>query len=521
MVYFDANVSCGKYGLKPMREIWQLDGIEDVLDSCGISAALIYASEAKDCEPEYGNNILYERIKDNPRFCGCYTVMPGITGCFLTPDRVIADIKAKDMKAARIFPRSHNYLPNETVMGEYFTALENADVPLFVDGAEISIEQLYAILENHPELNTVLLGADWSDAHNVLSYFNKYKNLYIDLSRFQLHYGIEILVEKFGADRILFGSGLPKMSTGAARAFIDYADISDEDKQKIAGGNLARLLNIPLPLEIPIDNDFLAQCASEGEPLPIYAFDSHAHFMQDGADCGAGYAMVHGDMAGCLKMADRMGIDHFAVAPWLGFWTDTEFGNITADEMRQKSDRIYPYALIDPTYVDVKKTAELYHNEKKFPGMKIFTSRCGLTFRDERFTPWYEIANKHRLFALMDSGGYGGYLEDIAYLAEKYPDISFFIDHVGSSFSKAEACIPLAKKYPNVYLQLTYTSVTQGMIEYLCEEGLADKVQYGTDVPMRDPRPQMGWVIYSTVSVEDKMKIMGGNMRRIADRCFK
>ena len=174
MVYFDSNVSCGKYGLKHEREIYKLNDILDVMDSCGISAALLYASEAKDCEPKYGNDILYEKIKSNPRFYGCYTLMPGITGCFLSPDEVIEDIAAKDMRAARIFPKSHNYIPNEIVIGEYLDALECASIPLIVDASEISWEQLGAILENHMRLSVILLSADWSDAHNVFSYMKKY-----------------------------------------------------------------------------------------------------------------------------------------------------------------------------------------------------------------------------------------------------------------------------------------------------------------------------------------------------------
>lgn len=79
----------------------------------------------------------------------------------------------------------------------------------------------------------------------------------------------------------------------------------------------------------------------------------------------------------------------------------------------------------------------------------------------------------------------------------------------------------LAKKYDNLYLQLTYTNVPEGVIEYLCAEGLADKTMYGTDAPMRGPRPQLGWVAYADISVEDKKKILGGNMRKVADRCFK
>ena len=109
MVYFDSNMSCGKYGLKHSREVYKLPDICDIMDGCGVSAALVYASEAKDCEPEYGNNTLYERIKSNPRFYGCYTIMPGITGCFLSPSAVIEDMAAKEMGAARIFPKSHNY----------------------------------------------------------------------------------------------------------------------------------------------------------------------------------------------------------------------------------------------------------------------------------------------------------------------------------------------------------------------------------------------------------------------------
>ena len=196
MVYFDSNVSCGKYGLKPQREAYKLSDISNIMDSCGISATLIYAAEAKDCEPEYGNNILYERIKDNPRFYGCYTLMPGITGCFSGAEDAVADLQAKGIAAARIFPRSHSYIPNEIVIGEHLTALEKASIPLFVDAGEISLSDLGSICENHPKLNVVLLSADWSDAHNIFSYLNKYSNLHIDLSRFQMHYGIEFYLAR-------------------------------------------------------------------------------------------------------------------------------------------------------------------------------------------------------------------------------------------------------------------------------------------------------------------------------------
>ena len=222
------------------------------------------------------------------------------------------------------------------------------------------------------------------------------------------------------------------------------------------------------------------------------------------------------------KLSDRMGVDEYAVAPWLGIWTDCEAGNELAADMALKDSRVYPYALINPTYgTDVEKEAIKYHIEKKFPAMKMFYSRSYVRYNDPVFEPWLKIANDNHLFALMDSGGYPTYLADMEDLAKKYPNISFFLDHAGRNFACAESYSVLAKKYPNVYLQLTFTSVPEGLIEYLCREGLADKTLYGTDAPMRDPRPQLGWVAFADISTEDKKKILGGNMRAIADRCFK
>jgi predicted TIM-barrel fold metal-dependent hydrolase len=45
-----------------------------------------------------------------------------------------------------------------------------------------------------------------------------------------------------------------------------------------------------------------------------------------------------------------------------------------------------------------------------------------------------------------------------------------------------------------------------------------DRVLYGSDLPMRDPRQQLGWVVYSKLSVERKLAVLGLNGKRILDR---
>ena len=85
----------------------------------------------------------------------------------------------------------------------------------------------------------------------------------------------------------------------------------------------------------------------------------------------------------------------------------------------------------------------------------------------------------------------------------------------GASYGIARRAIELAKKYPNVVLEITYTTTARGMIEYLVDEVGADRVLYGSDLPMRDPTPQLAWVCYAKISEEDKKKILSGNIKRI------
>jgi predicted TIM-barrel fold metal-dependent hydrolase len=72
---------------------------------------------------------------------------------------------------------------------------------------------------------------------------------------------------------------------------------------------------------------------------------------------------------------------------------------------------------------------------------------------------------------------------------------------------------------PNVYFEITLTDVPLGAIEFLVELVGAERVIFGTDCPMRDPTPQFGWLAYAHLSEDDKLKVFGGNMRRILERC--
>ena len=70
----------------------------------------------------------------------------------------------------------------------------------------------------------------------------RYKNLSIDISAYWMYRGIESICKNFGANRILFGTGLPFYNPGLSLAMLSYSNIGARDKGLIAGDNLRRLI---------------------------------------------------------------------------------------------------------------------------------------------------------------------------------------------------------------------------------------------------------------------------------------
>ena len=79
-------------------------------------------------------------------------------------------------------------------------------------------------------------------ANNQKLILKKHKNLYLETFGFKAQDGIEEVCKVFGAERLIFGSGMPESSGAAAVTMITYANISFEEKQMIASENLEKLL---------------------------------------------------------------------------------------------------------------------------------------------------------------------------------------------------------------------------------------------------------------------------------------
>lgn len=523
-IYFDCDLCLGKFAYKHHLQKWKTEDILKEMDRTGIAAAFAYHGLAKHYSPEYGNRLLLEELKKSERLYGCWVLLPNGAGDFPDIDTFISQMRENDIRVARMFPKLHFYAFDEDTVGKQLAGLERAGIPLFINWYDVTYKELNDVLAFHPGLHVIIQGASWGMERFLYSLLSKYPNTYIDFSSFQSNENIEYLCEKFGAHRFVFGTNMPFKSPGAHRALIDYARISEEEKDMIAYKNISRLTGItPKPVKLP-DQDFIMTEAALGKPISIPVFDSHTHLIEDGGSHGTGRPMLKSDIDSMVKAYEYLGIDKMTITAWLTIFADYEGGNeITLNAVNKYPDKVIGYAGIDPNYSeDVAKDAYKWHVKYGLKGLKPFYNLSYIRYTDKRYEKWWELAESKHLFSLADPGGYnhGQYMQDIDELAKKYPNVSFFMDHAGRSFEVAEDYAQVALANKNVYLQLTYTSVPWGMVEYLSDKVGAEKVMFGTDAPMRDPRQQLGWVVYADLPLEEKKKILATNMQKVLDRCI-
>jgi predicted TIM-barrel fold metal-dependent hydrolase len=331
--------------------------------------------------------------------------------------------------------------------------------------------------------------------------------------------GPEFLVEKGCEDQLLFCSNAPAMSAGAHRAYIDYADIPQSAKDKFANKNLTRLLKglAPPKERINKNEDELMKAAREGKPLPTLVIDAHCHILDEGLHGGGQTnVMIDGGPKGVLKLANRMGVSAMGFMSWNGtVGLHADEGNLTTkaalDVMPPGCWGLASFDPFDSHETTRRKIAEVFQ-DKRFLGLKPYP-HFNVAYDHPAFEPWWQFGNQHHLYALIHMTRWD--FSELDNLCPKYPNITWVVAHCGGDYETADGAIARAKKFPNFRAEITLTPVPNGIIDYLAQGCGADKVLYGTDLPMRDPRQQFGWVVYSRLSLEDKRKVLGQNTQTL------
>ncbi len=157
---------------------------------------------------------------------------------FLQAKRMLNNGKCVGIK---LDPQTHKYTLAE--FGDKIFSFASDFGATIVTHPEENATWILPYADKYPDVNFIVahmcswLGRAYADAIEQ----SKHGNVYADTSGMASFYnqGVEYIVNRVGADRILYGSD--GYAAGFQRGRIEYAQISEEDKIKILRGNAERL----------------------------------------------------------------------------------------------------------------------------------------------------------------------------------------------------------------------------------------------------------------------------------------
>lgn len=243
MRFVDASCRLGRPAAPKEDMPWETEKILQLMDHCHIDTAYAYHVVATTGETADGNELLMEEIAATEKLQPQWCVLPAAYDEFFSPERLHEKMKAGGVKTLRIAPRTFSHSAAPYAMGQLMDLAADCHVPVFFDYGEAPGDEMYALCSAYPRVNFVVTNTAYGLNRFLGPVLDVCDNLYVGTGNYVVHNGLQNFCKYYSADRLIFNTNLPTASATAAVSLVCLADLSREEKEKIACGNFERLLS--------------------------------------------------------------------------------------------------------------------------------------------------------------------------------------------------------------------------------------------------------------------------------------
>lgn len=245
LAFLDCNLWMGRPNSPEFVTGFDMDTLRQRMSRYGIRGGIVSHFASISYGQAWGNTRVIEAIRGTGLWAGIVLV-PEMFYAETDGRAYLAGAISQGARLARLFPRAHNFTVRAWCTGAMFHALEDGHVPVMVRHVQVSWEDIRYLCESYPNLTIIVEAVEQKILyHNRLFYplLERYPNLRLELHNFVAYGAVEDVVERFGADRLVFGSYMPISDPNASIMQVTDARISEEEKSLIARQNLLQLVN--------------------------------------------------------------------------------------------------------------------------------------------------------------------------------------------------------------------------------------------------------------------------------------
>lgn len=258
----------------------------------------------------------------------------------------------------------------------------------------------------------------------------------------------------------------------------------------------------------------IAQKAKAGLPLSdAFVLDCHCHIGE-----WSNFNIPSGTAESMLASMDCTGTDTAIISAHSAIGPDFVYGNkLVMNTVKKYPQRFMGYVTINPNFPElIKSELERCFTLEGMIGIKLHPSLHGCSVDHRNYHEAYMTAVQKRCPVLVHVWGKSD-VASIDRIAGQYPQAILIMGHTGGEPKAMEDAVDIIRKHENVYGDLALSAAFEGNVEWFMKEVGSKKILYGSDLPFLDPRPTLGRVALADISEEEKLDILGMNMKRILD----
>lgn len=197
------------------------------MDRCGIAEAVVGHTMSWLHDPATGNRRVSCELAGADRLAPCWAIPPDECFDARGAGRFVTAARDAGVAAVRAYPADHGYdLPGPDA-APVLAALAGAGLPLLVSATQTSWPAVEAAAAAHPHLPVVVGQAGYRTLRQLVGVLDRCPNVLVGLGNLSSHGGLEWLVERFGASRLVFGTGTPEFDPASAVTRLLLSELPD------------------------------------------------------------------------------------------------------------------------------------------------------------------------------------------------------------------------------------------------------------------------------------------------------
>lgn len=229
------------FGFWPKRKAdISLDTLLRLMEEKGINQAFTLSARGIFYDFVKGNQEVLAACQEHPQLIPVGTVNPSRWIDCLDEARRLID---QGVKLFRFFPQYQEWNIGQAPFHELLDQVLAASRVGLMIPAEMGITaigRLAATVDNP----IIIEAFRYDKLAEAMVVMGGAPNTYIETHLINSPNFVELLRSEVGIQRMVFGSGAPLTYVSAATAPIEYAQVSDEEKALIFGGNIQRILEV-------------------------------------------------------------------------------------------------------------------------------------------------------------------------------------------------------------------------------------------------------------------------------------